>query len=89
MPVRRRLRASASLCGATSVVRRLTASHAAQELNPTMRNITYDINDLYSYIDSMPDLSCLVFDPATGQYAPFTKEWIKKRVYVLLKKQAR
>ena len=54
-----------------------------------MRNITYDINDLYSYIDSMPDLSCLVFDPATGQYAPFTKEWIKKRVYVLLKKQAR
>ena len=66
-----------------------TASHASQELNPTMRNITYDINDLYSYIDSMPDLSCLVFDPATGQYAPFTKEWIKKRVYVLLKKQAR
>ena len=89
MPVRRRLRASASLCGATSVVRRLTASRASQELNPTMRNITYDINDLYSYIDSMPDLSCLVFDPATGQYAPFTKEWIKKRVYVLLKKQAR
>ena len=59
-----------------------------QELNPTMRNITYDINDLYSYIDSMPDLSCLVFDHGTSQYQPYTKEWIKKRVYQLLKKQA-
>ena len=59
-----------------------------QELNPTMRNITYDINDLYAYIDSMPDLSCLVFDHGTSQYQPYTKEWIKKRVYQLLKKQA-
>jgi len=53
-----------------------------------MRNITYDINDLYAYIDSMPDLSCLVFDHGTSQYQPYTKEWIKKRVYQLLKKQA-
>lgn len=59
-----------------------------KELNPTMRNITYDINDLYAYIDSMPDLSCLVFDHGTSQYQPYTKEWIKKRVYQLLKKQA-
>ena len=32
-----------------------------KQLNPNMRQITYDINDLYTYIDSLPDLSALVF----------------------------
>jgi hypothetical protein len=34
-----------------------------KELNPQMRSITYDINDLYHYVDSLPDLSALVFAP--------------------------
>jgi hypothetical protein len=34
-----------------------------KELNPQMRSITYDINDLYHYIDTLPDLSALVFAP--------------------------
>jgi len=32
-----------------------------KQLNPNMRQITYDINDLYTYIDSLPDLSALVY----------------------------
>lgn len=35
------------------------ASPARAELNPNLRSITYDIGDLYSYIDQMPDLSAL------------------------------
>ena len=29
-------------------------------LNPAVRHITYDIADLYHYIDQLADLSCLV-----------------------------
>jgi hypothetical protein len=45
------------------------------ELNPNLRSITYDIGDLYSYIDQMPDLSALVFDPQLQAYIPFGKDW--------------
>lgn len=59
-----------------------------KELNPSLRSITYDIGDLYSYIDSLPDLSALVFDPQLQAYAPFGKDWIKKKAYVHLKRLA-
>jgi hypothetical protein len=29
--------------------------------NPTARNITYDISDLYGYIDNLNDLGALVY----------------------------
>jgi len=29
-------------------------------LNPNVRNLSYDISDLYAYIDQLGDLSCLV-----------------------------
>jgi len=38
-----------------------------KELNPQMRQITYDINDLYRYIDTLQDLSALVF--ASGAWS--------------------
>eukprot|EP01027_Heterolobosea_sp_BB2_P000252 GEZU01000378.1.p1 GENE.GEZU01000378.1~~GEZU01000378.1.p1 ORF type:complete len:103 (+),score=22.61 GEZU01000378.1:91-399(+) len=56
--------------------------------NPTVRNITYDISDLYKYIDNLPDLSCLVFTPETNMYAPFNKDWIKQKIFAHLKRQA-
>jgi hypothetical protein len=31
-----------------------------------MRSITYDINDLYHYIDLLPDLSALVLAPGAN-----------------------
>jgi hypothetical protein len=45
-----------------------------KELNPQMRSITYDINDLYHYVDLMPDLSALVYSPGapTRAAAPQT-----------------
>ena len=34
------------------------------------------------------DLCALVFDPNTNQYAPHNREWVKDRVFNILKKQA-
>eukprot|EP00803_Ostreobium_quekettii_P002972 evm.model.scf_1194EXC.6 EVM.evm.TU.scf_1194EXC.6 scf_1194EXC:41785-45782(-) len=31
-----------------------------RELNPSIRNLTYDINDLYLFMDDMEDISALV-----------------------------
>ena len=34
--------------------------HKLKELNPTIQNITYDITDLYTFLDSIHDLCALV-----------------------------
>ncbi|KAH9076932.1 hypothetical protein Ae201684P_010861 [Aphanomyces euteiches] len=57
-----------------------------KQLNPTRRNITYDIQDLYNYIDSLTDLSTL--DLETRTYLPSGKEWIKKKIFQVLRNQA-
>ena len=32
-----------------------------KQLNPDKKNITYDISNLYDYIDSLTDLSCMMY----------------------------
>jgi len=56
--------------------------------NPGSRNITYDVKDLYGYIDTLPDLGILVFDTSINGYSPFDKNWIKQKVLAHLKKLA-
>lgn len=34
--------------------------HKLKELNPTVQNITYDVSDLYNFMDNMHDLCALV-----------------------------
>ena len=59
-----------------------------KEIYPNLKDITYDISDLYNYIDALADLSALVFDPSTNTYAPHNKDWVKKKAFAHLKKQA-
>ncbi|KAK4785023.1 hypothetical protein SAY86_001712 [Trapa natans] len=59
-----------------------------KELNPAIRNITYDISDLYNFIDGLVDLSALVYNPSSEAYVPHDREWIKQRTYHHLKKMA-
>ena len=59
-----------------------------KELNPQLRNITYEINDLQKYIDNFPDISVLVYEPQIQAYKPFSKDWIKRKVYQILRNQA-
>ncbi|KAJ7532147.1 hypothetical protein O6H91_14G074000 [Diphasiastrum complanatum] len=62
--------------------RRLTS------LNPRLRNITYDVDDLYQFIDGMADMSALVYDPSTHSYSPNDRQWIKQRAYQYLARYA-
>lgn len=32
-----------------------------KEINPAMRDITYDVGDLYNFIDGLADMSALVY----------------------------
>eukprot|EP00252_Welwitschia_mirabilis_P027821 TRINITY_DN9697_c0_g1_i1.p1 TRINITY_DN9697_c0_g1~~TRINITY_DN9697_c0_g1_i1.p1 ORF type:complete len:104 (-),score=16.52 TRINITY_DN9697_c0_g1_i1:228-539(-) len=59
-----------------------------KELNPTLRNITYDIADLYNFIDGLADLSALVYDHSLQAYLPCDRQWIKQRTFRQLKKLA-
>mgnify|MGYP002630438120 CR=1 FL=1 len=53
-----------------------------------MRNITYDITDLYNFVDTLSDLSCLVFNPQMQGYEPRNRQWVKDRVFAHLKQMA-
>lgn len=68
--------------------------------NPNKKNIVYNVTDLFSWIDQLTDLSCLVyvlhiyigidnvrFNPENNSYFPHDKEWIKARALDNLKKQ--
>ncbi|KAK2398935.1 hypothetical protein P8452_06275 [Trifolium repens] len=59
-----------------------------KELNPAIRNLSYDITDLYNFIDGLADLSALVFDSSSHAYFPYDREWIKQQTYHRLKKLA-
>eukprot|EP01068_Selenidium_serpulae_P003149 Selendium_serpulae@DN2907_c0_g1_i1.p1 len=55
--------------------------------NPDRKDITYDVTDLFRYVDQLTDLGCLVFDATSGKYTPYNKDWLKKQVFNHLKKQ--
>ncbi|XP_058123597.1 enhancer of rudimentary homolog [Anopheles ziemanni] len=56
--------------------------------NPNTPTITYDISQLFDFVDQLIDLSCLVYQKSTNTYAPYNKEWIKEKIYVLLRQAA-
>lgn len=72
---------------AIKYVCRMYEQHLKRSL-PMMATITYDIVDMFDYIDRTPDLSCLVYKKATNTYLPYDKNWIKQRIYLMLKNEA-
>lgn len=59
-----------------------------KEQNPNARNITYDVKDLFNWIDSLGDMGALVLDARIKGYNPYDKEWVKEKVLNHLKKMA-
>jgi hypothetical protein len=57
-------------------------------LNPQCSNITYDVSDLFTYLDQIADISCLVFNASINAYHPRQKDWVKKQVFNHLRRQA-
>ncbi|BFZ12405.1 hypothetical protein BsWGS_15444 [Bradybaena similaris] len=59
-----------------------------KRLHPHDPSITYDISQLFEFIDQLTDLSCLVFQKTYGTYTPHNKDWLKEKIYHMLRKQA-
>merc|ERR1712031_44838 len=56
--------------------------------NPSSSQITYDISQLFDFIDELADLSCLVYQKNSQTYLPYNKDWVKEKIYILLRNQA-
>eukprot|EP00842_Homolaphlyctis_polyrhiza_P004727 jgi/Hompol1/5255/HPOL_001930-RA len=59
-----------------------------RERFPNKATINYEIADFNKYIDSTPDMGCLVFNNETKSYLPRDKKWIKDRVFEKLSRSA-
>ncbi|KAM4878020.1 enhancer of rudimentary homolog [Thomomys bottae] len=55
---------------------------------PSCPSITYDTSQLFDFVDHLADLSCLVYRADTHTYQPYNKDWIKGKIYTLLRAQA-
>ncbi|XP_060047315.1 enhancer of rudimentary homolog [Erinaceus europaeus] len=55
-----------------------------KRMNPSSPSITYDISQLFDFIDDLADLSCLVYRAETQTYQPYNKDWIKEKICMLL-----
>ena len=49
---------------------------------------TYVVSDLVSFIDQLADLNCLVWEEPQKVYIPCSKDWIKSKLYMYLKRYA-
>ena len=58
-------------------------------LNPGVANMTYDISDLFTYLDQLASVSLLVHQEAIQGYLPRDKEWIKRQILTHLRKQSK
>ena len=56
--------------------------------NPDKRQITYDIKDLFAYVDELTDLGIMQLDPERQAYKAKGKKWIKRQILNHLKEQA-
>uniref|UniRef100_A0A0E0CGW7 Enhancer of rudimentary homolog n=1 Tax=Oryza meridionalis TaxID=40149 RepID=A0A0E0CGW7_9ORYZ len=57
-----------------------------RDINPMARDLTYDINDLYNFIDGLTDISALVFDRSLHAFLPYDRRWIKQEMFQHLKR---
>lgn len=60
-----------------------------KEINPAIGHLSYDIGDLYNFIDGLADMSALVYDHSIQAYLPCDRQWIKQKALQRLKKLAR
>mmetsp|Transcript_127740 Transcript_127740/g.190364 ORF Transcript_127740/g.190364 Transcript_127740/m.190364 type:complete len:103 (+) Transcript_127740:27-335(+) len=59
------------------------------QLNPRVKHISYSIAELNTYLDSLGDISCLVYNEAKKAYEPYDRQWVKNRISRHLNQQSR
>ena len=60
-----------------------------KEINPRQRQLSYSLTELLNYIDSLVDISALVFEDKIRAYVPHDRQWIKAKISALLQKSTR
>lgn len=58
-----------------------------RDQGPERQSFTYDLGELFEYIDDLVEIICLVFNEETKTFAPHNKDWIKSQIYKFLNKQ--
>uniref|UniRef100_A0AC34QRT3 Enhancer of rudimentary homolog n=1 Tax=Panagrolaimus sp. JU765 TaxID=591449 RepID=A0AC34QRT3_9BILA len=58
-----------------------------KKLNPVGSVISYEANDLIKFLDRLCDISCLIYSKKSCTYIPKSRDWIKKEIYNLLRRQ--
>ena len=53
--------------------------------NSDKQEVTYDVNQLFLYLDSLKDLGAMVYNVNIKAYEPKGRDWIKQQVYCGLK----
>lgn len=57
-----------------------------KEMNPRLRQLTYNLPELLDYIDSLTDISALVYDDRVRAYVPHDRVWIKQKISQMLER---
>lgn len=47
--------------------------------------VTYDVSQVYEFLDKLSDVSMMIFNRETGQYIGRTRAWIKQQVYEMMR----
>ena len=55
---------------------------------PELQEITYDVQKMFDYLDSLEDLACMIYNVNIKAYEPKSRDWIKEQVYRGLKQQS-
>ena len=57
--------------------------------NSDKQEVTYDVQQLFAYLDQLSDIGALVYNANIKAYEPKSREWVKQQVYCGLKGQVR
>lgn len=61
----------------------------AQEHHASTPTLTYTLADLINYLDKLADVSCLTYNDSQKVYMPHGRDWLKSKIYVALRRQAK
>jgi len=50
-------------------------------------DINYHLGNLYAYIEQFVDINCLVYQKCSNTYAPYNRDWIREKIFLMLRKQ--
>jgi hypothetical protein len=59
-----------------------------KKIYPNESNISYDISELFLFLERLGDITCMVFDADRQVYIPKSRDWIKDQLFIILRRQA-